>query len=87
MTRFGAVADSNPRAYSGLRTFLDVLIGLLLEVEPADGGSFEGADGSGYRGNSASLANLRQRCKRLVAGFKNDGTGLLPYRQPLSCSS
>jgi hypothetical protein len=60
-TRLSVVADSDPdRAqHLALLRDLDLLIGFLLEIEPANDRRFEGAyGGERRRGESASFANL-----------------------------
>ena len=56
---------------------VDLLVSLLVEVEPADGRLFEGADGGQRsRRESGIVREFRQRRERFFSGVKNDDAGL-----------
>jgi hypothetical protein len=56
---------------------LDFPVGLPFEIEPADNGAFEGADGGqGGRGYPGVVGGFRQRRKGLFARLENDDAGL-----------
>jgi hypothetical protein len=79
-TRLAVVADGNvaDRAQDlALLGDLDFPVVLLLEIEPADNGAFEGADGGqGGRGYPGVVGGFRQRRKGLFARLENDDAGL-----------
>src|SRR5258708_6672825 len=74
------VADSdNPNRAQDFTLFdnLDFSVGLLFEIEPADGGSFEGTDRrQGSRGDPGLVREFRQRRECLFSGIDNDDASL-----------